>query len=158
MSNNFTDAQYKVYEKFHFFISNDDIFDSVKAHFDLKEWIKNNNITPGMESAMSKRMEAECKDGNSTCDLQSLTDVEYISYKAMVGELTSIEIIAYMEVNKMEKLTLHNGLTINKTNLNNYYVVDFVNDGVNDSIGLDLFLLLNKQHYGSLFSTTKAGN
>jgi hypothetical protein len=155
---NYTEQNYKEYVKYHFFIANDDIFNSPKAFCDLREWKNEMSITPEMETEMSKRMLEESNSGVTTCDLGILNEVEYISLMAMLGEIDSINIISYMKANELTELTLCNGLIIKGSALDNYYYyVLFDNDGSVDSIGLDLFLTLNKTQNNESYELVKAG-
>lgn len=136
---NYTELQYKQYCKYNFFIANDDIFDSVKAHFDLKKWLREENISPETKAAMNNQMEAESIDGYSFCDLETLIDLEYISIYVMLGKISEVDVIAFMRGNNLTKLELTNGAIIKQDKIGNY----FVNyDGA--EIGLRLFLMLSK--------------
>jgi hypothetical protein len=144
----FTDEQYKQYEKYNFLIANDDIFDSLQAYSDCKKWLDDNNISEDARWAMNERMESECKDGHSSCDLQTLSALEYFSYYVMTGRLSELQVKAYMqEVFKSDTVTLCNGIVIKKETDN--YWVDFKTKNGTDFILLKLFLLKHSKRWSS---------
>jgi hypothetical protein len=147
----FTEKQYKEYSKYNFFMANPDIFNGAKAHIDLKEWISKENISSDVINEMNKRMEVECDSEHSELDLLILNDIEYISLMVMLGRMSSEQIISYMKLNDLDKLTLTNGIVIEKDRIGTY-VATFKNDGGLDSIELRLFLLLNKKNNEQTYS------
>jgi DNA repair exonuclease SbcCD ATPase subunit len=137
---------YSIYNKYMFMIGNDDIFDGVKAHSEYKEWVKNNNISSEVIAEFEKQLEEDNKDSKGIAiELPVLTDIEYITLKAMMGTIGSLWIRTYMLQNNLDNITLQNGLIIKKLR-EDYYVVEFeTEENGRDSIGLDLFLIMNKQ-------------
>jgi hypothetical protein len=137
---------YYIYNKYMFMIGNDDIFDGVKAHSEYKEWVKNNNISEEMLDEFSEQLEEDYKDDKGIAiELPVLDDIEYITLKSMTGDISSAWIKAYMILKNLDSITLQNGLIIKKYR-DDYYVVEFeTEEHGKDSIGLDLFLMINKQ-------------
>jgi hypothetical protein len=135
---------YNEYEKYNFMIANPDIF-GFGAVSQVKEFIKKNNISKDRIDEFDERMKKECKDGQHTCKLESFSDIEYITYVAMIGNLSKSWLIRYMTQNKINKIELCNGLIIRQFGENKLnYVVDFLTDYGYDSIKYELFMQINK--------------
>lgn len=98
---------YDEYEKLNFMISNPDIF-GLEAPSKLRDFIKDNKLTDDMIAEFDKQMESECKDGNSICKLETLSSIEYITFMAMMGNLSKYWVIDYMSKMKIELFTALN--------------------------------------------------
>lgn len=137
---------YDQYEKFNFMIANDDIFNSIKAATDLKQFIKDNAIVLDNDtiSKFDRIMEEQCNNGNTMCKLETLTDLEYISLLVMLGRISKLHILDYFKEHKIDKLTLCNGLVIRQFGEDKYnLLVDFPTEYGVESIKWDLFVALN---------------
>jgi regulator of RNase E activity RraB len=148
MDNNLEEI-YKTYCKYNFLIANDDIFDSTKAYVEMQQWISQMNISNDIIEAMEKRLENDFKDGQSFVELETLSDLEYYTLLSTIGKISAEEIKAYMIQNNIDSMVLHNGIEIKKDPIGTYIVVFDSEDG-KDSIGLDLFLMINKQNKNNI--------
>jgi hypothetical protein len=61
----YNEKQYKEYsDLMEKMANNDDIIEGAKIHYEIKQWLVENNITDEMEEQMDNRMEEECQIDN----------------------------------------------------------------------------------------------
>jgi hypothetical protein len=135
---------YDEYQAINFKLSNPDVF-GFNAVTELKDFIKLHELNEATIEKFDRLMEKQCKEGYTTCKSEMLSDLEYLSFMVMVGNISKANIIAYMDKIKADTLTLCNGFVITTSkNDKNDYIVIFPTDDGNDCMGLDLFLTINK--------------
>lgn len=69
-----------------------------------------------------------------------------LRYRALTGKASKTDIIMYMDDNNTDSIVLDNDLEIRRKD-DDYYVV-FDADWGKESIGLQLFLIINRQKHG----------